>query len=279
MREDISFHDGKIVFFKESNFWDELLSRVTEKTGTIYIATYNFNFNQYPRSFYEKLAKLAEIGVDVRLLYANMTNTTNTNLEIEEIFENFVLCAQLESNHSKLFITEDFAFVGSANFSFGSNKNYESGVIFDNKEIVEEIAAYYRSVLLENSTFINIPQSGDPFVFLSKLLSATEELRKRELEEMYEEEIREIIPEFRFLDDLEKYFIELDYVAPPKYDWYTLVMQLYEKEQVHKDQFEEFQRYLDNAHEFLTHAILFIDEQYRTIGRLELLKKAKVIID
>jgi phosphatidylserine/phosphatidylglycerophosphate/cardiolipin synthase-like enzyme len=277
MREDITFHDGKVMFFKESNFWDELLSRVTRETGTIYIATYNFNFNQYPRSFYEKLVGLANVGVDVRLLYATMTNATSDNLEVEEVFKNFVLCAQLEANHSKLFITDDFAFVGSANFSFGSNRNYESGVIFENKEIVEKIAKYYRSVLLENSEFLNVPQSFDPFVFLRGLLSATEDLRERELEEMYEEEIREIIPELRYLEDLKKYFKELNYLAPPEYDWFKLVMQLYDKEQVHKVQFEEFKRFLDNAHEYLTHAISFIDEQYRTIGRLELLKKAKVI--
>ncbi|KGR89717.1 hypothetical protein CD30_15665 [Ureibacillus massiliensis 4400831 = CIP 108448 = CCUG 49529] len=277
MREDISFHDGKVVFFKESNFWDELLSRVTRKTGTIYIATYNFNFNQYPRSFYEKLAGLANVGVDVRLLYATMTNATSDNLEIEEVFKNFVLCAQLEANHSKLFITDDFAFVGSANFSFGSNRNYESGVIFKNKEIVEKIAKYYRSVLLENSEFINVPQSMDPFGFLSGLLSATEDLRKRELEELYEEKIREIIPELRFLDDLKKYFNELNYIVPPEYDWFKFYMQLYNEEQVYNVQFEEFKSYLDDAHDYLTHAISFINEQYRTIGRLELLKKAKVI--
>lgn len=277
MREEISFHEGKVVFFKESKFWDELLSKVTSKTGTIYIATYNFNFNQYPRSFYEKLAGLANVGVDVRLLYATMTNATSANLEIEEVFKNFVLCAQLEANHSKLFITDDFAFVGSANFSFGSNRNYESGVIFESKEIVEKIAKYYRSVLLDNSEFINVPQSMDPFGFLRGLLSAIEDLRKRELEEMYKEEIREIIPQLRFLDDLKKYFKELNYIAPPEYDWFKLYMQLYNEEQVHKVQFEEFKKYLDNAHEYLTHAISFIDEEYRTIGRLELLKKAKVI--
>jgi len=45
MREEIPFHEGKIVFFKESNFWDELLIRVSGDTDIIYIATYNFNFN------------------------------------------------------------------------------------------------------------------------------------------------------------------------------------------------------------------------------------------
>lgn len=153
------------IDFNDSNFWDELLTRVNRETGTLYIATYNFNFNQCPRSFYEKLAALANVGVDVRLLYASMTNAIEGNLEVEEVFKNFILCAQLESNHSKLFITDDFAFVGSANFSFGSNRNYESGVIFENKEIVEEIAEYYRSTLLENSKFTNVPDSFDPFVF------------------------------------------------------------------------------------------------------------------
>ncbi|MGZ0135381.1 phospholipase D-like domain-containing protein [Priestia megaterium] len=103
------------------------------------IATYNFNFRdkryKYERTFYKELSKLANLGVDIRLLYAKMTFFNDNRLEVEDIFKNFVLCAQLPTNHSKLFIADNFAYIGSANFSFGNTKNYESGVIFNNKDI------------------------------------------------------------------------------------------------------------------------------------------------
>ncbi|WP_396388728.1 hypothetical protein [Cytobacillus firmus] len=47
-------------------------------------------------------------------------------LETEEVFENFLLCALLLTNHSKIFIADDFTYIGSANFSY---ENYASGVI------------------------------------------------------------------------------------------------------------------------------------------------------
>lgn len=261
MLEEISFNDGKIVFFKESNFWQDLLSKVTNQTDTIYIATYNFNFNQYARSFYEKLANLANSGVDVRLVYSVMTNANGDNLEVEEIFKNFVLCAQLESNHSKLFITDDFAFIGSANFSFGSNNNYESGVIFENKEIIQQIAMYYRSVLLNESEFVNVPHSLDPFNFLPRLLSTTEALRGKNLAELYESKTRELIPEFRYLDDLKKYFIKLNYTVPPEYNWYKFYMQLHDEEFIYSYEFEEFKKYVEESHRYLTNALTFINGQ------------------
>lgn len=277
MREEIPFHEGKVVFFKESNFWDELLAKCTTKTETIYIATYNFNFNQYERSFYQKLAHLANLGVDVRLLYATMTSANSDILEVEEVFKNFVLCAELKTNHSKIFITDDFAFIGSANFSFGSNKNYECGVIFENKEIIEKIQMYYRGVLLQESEFTNIPQSFDPFSFLRMLLLIVEELANKTLEDLHIEDIRERIPELRFLDDVKKYLKELDYPEPPYFNWFSFYMLFYDREVVPEYLFTQFKSYLDDLHDYLSHSISFVDEQYKNIGRLELLKKVKAM--
>jgi hypothetical protein len=114
MKKEIPFQEGKVVFFKESNFWDDVLQKCNEETKAIYIATYNFNFNQYEKSFYRKLSHLANLGVRVNLLYAKMSYADEDELEVEEIFKNFVLCAKLTTNHSKFFITDDFAFIGSA---------------------------------------------------------------------------------------------------------------------------------------------------------------------
>jgi phosphatidylserine/phosphatidylglycerophosphate/cardiolipin synthase-like enzyme len=86
-----------------------------------------------------------------------MTFSADDKLEIEDIFQNFVLCAELPTNHSKLFIADYFAFIGSANFSFGSNNNYEGGVIFTDKKIISEFRKFYCEELLEKSEFTNVP--------------------------------------------------------------------------------------------------------------------------
>lgn len=164
MRKEIPFQEGKVIFFKESNFWNDLLERCKRETKAIYIATYNFNFrDKYERTFYKQLSNLANSGIDVNLLYSKMTFSDEDKLEIEDIFKNFVLCAELTTNHSKLFITDDFAFIGSANFSFGSNNNYESGVIFSDKEIISELRKFYCEELLEK---VNLQMSQSVSIHL-----------------------------------------------------------------------------------------------------------------
>ncbi|MDR4946508.1 phospholipase D-like domain-containing protein [Neobacillus cucumis] len=276
MKKEIPFQEGKVVFFKESDFWDELLQRCNKETKAIYIATYNFNFNQYEKSFYQKLSNLANLGVRVNLLYAKMTHADEDTLEVEEIFKNFVLCAKLTSNHSKLFIMDDFAFIGSANFSFGSNNNYECGVIFENREIISELRKFYCSELLEQSEFTNVPECFDPFEFLPGLLSMVEELIEIEsMDELYQK--KEAIPELRYLDDIEKYLGKTGYPVPIHFDWFTFYMHLDEEKYVPDIDFSEFKNYLHELFPYLIEVSDYINEQYKTIGRIQLLKQIQVI--
>jgi len=48
-----------VIFFKESDLWDDWLARCNKETKALYIATYNFNFNKYEKSFYQKFSHLA----------------------------------------------------------------------------------------------------------------------------------------------------------------------------------------------------------------------------
>lgn len=278
MKKEIPFQEGKVIFFKESNFWNALLERCNKETKAIYIATYNFNFrDKYERSFYKELSNLANLGIDVNLLYSKMTFSDEDKLEIEEIFKNFVLCAELKTNHSKIFIADDFAFIGSANFSFRSNNNYESGVIFTNKEIISEIRRFFTGELLEKSEFKNVPECFDPFDFLPMILSVVEELSEIERKEDLYGEIREAIPELRYLDIIEKYLEKLDYPVPVHFDWFQLYMQFYEEKPVPDITFRRFKSYLHELSSYLIVVKTFIDEQYESIGRIELLKRAGVI--
>ncbi|MFE4242558.1 phospholipase D-like domain-containing protein [Peribacillus butanolivorans] len=279
MFKEIPFQEGKVIFFKESNLWNDLLERCKKGTKSIYIATYNFNFkHKYERTFYRELSKLANSGVHVNLLYAKMNFSNEDKLEIEEIFENFVLCAELPTNHSKIFLADDFAYIGSANFSFGSNNNYESGVIFSNKEIISEIRRFFGEELLEKSEFKNVPDCFDPFEFLPRILNAVDELNKiKRKEDLYVGEIKHAIPELRYLDDIEKHLEDLGYPVPIHFDWWQLYEQLYEGKHVPDIIFRNFKSYLHILSPYLVDVITFISEQYESIGRIELLKRIRVI--
>lgn len=278
MKREIPFQEGKVVFFKETNFWDDLLGRCNEQTEAIFIATYNFNFNQYEKSFYQKLSHLANLGVKVNLLYAKMTYAKEDKLEVEEIFKNFVLCAKLTTNHSKLFITDDFAYIGSANFSFGSNNNYECGVIFEDKEIISDIRKIYLRELLDESEFTNVPHIVEPFSFLSRIQKAAEELCKvEEKNELYTFETQERIPELRYLDDLENYLNKLGYPIPNHFDWWYFYGQIHQKKQVTDINFSEFKKYLHELTLYLNSVVTHLEKQYKTIGKTELLKQLNII--
>lgn len=279
MKKEIPFQEGKVIFFKESNFWNDLLERCKRETKAIYIATYNFNFrDKYEKSFYKQLSNLANLGVDVNLLYSKMTYNDEDKLEIEEIFKSFVLCAELTTNHSKLFIADDFAFIGSANFSYGSNNNYESGVIFNDKEIISEIRKFYMEELLEKSEFTNVPEYFDPFDFLPGILKDVKELGKIERkEDLYIDKTKHSIPKLRFLDDLEKDLEKLGYPIPINFDWWHLYTQLYEGNHVPDIIFHNFKSYLHEISSFLVDVTTYINEQYESIGRIELLKRIRII--
>lgn len=276
MKEEIPFHEGKVIFFKESNFWEELLNRCSRNTKNIYIATYNFNFrHKYERTFYRKLSDLANMGVYVNLLYAKMTFSEEDTLEIEDIFKNFVLCAELPTNHSKLFITDDFAYIGSANFSFGSNNNYESGVIFTDEKVISGVRKFYREELLDKSEFTNIPECFDPLDFLPSIIKAVEEMRTIERkEELYKGNI----PQLRFLDDLEKSLENLGYPVPAHFNWWPLYLQIHEKKSLPDDlTFNNFKNYLNEIYVYLDVVLSYVEEQYGSIGRIGLMKRIGVI--
>jgi len=276
MLEEIPFEDGKIVFIKEANFWQDILERCKKESKSIDIATYNFNFNnKYEKSFYTKLSELADLGVEIRLLYALMTFSEEDKLDIEEVFKNFVLCAHLPENHSKIFITNDFAFIGSANFSFNSDKNYECGVIFTNKEIISKIRKVFGTRLLEVSKFKNVPQAYfSPFAMLPTVINAVEKLNGVEKKkDLYEYKLQETIPLLRYLDDMEKDLKKIDYTIPRDIDWVEFYVGIEGENSLSDKDFRNFQAYIHKLLLFLLTLKDYIQEQYNSIGKNEFIKK------
>ncbi|MDE5055223.1 phospholipase D-like domain-containing protein [Niallia taxi] len=277
MLKEIPFQEGKVIFFKEANFWNSMLERSREETKSIYIATYNFNFrDKYEKSFYRELSNLANLGIDVRILYAKMSFAKEDTLEIEEIFKKFVLCAELPTNHSKIFITDNFAYIGSANFSFGSNNNYECGVIFNDLKVISEIRRLYGRELLEPSEFKNVPEILDPFDILPMTLNVVKQLNKVvKKEEFYNSKIRELIPEIRYLDSIKEILKEIGYPIPIQFNWFEFYMDIYEEKNIPDSTIFEFKNYLLKIAEYLTELISYVNEQYQSLGRFEFLKKIK----
>ena len=88
----------------------------------------------------------------------NLSYDSNAK-ELKETLDNMKLPANFhiafsESNHAKIISTENIAYVGSANFTQGSMKNFEAGVIIRNKGIVKGI----------NSSFQELWGSSDKFI-------------------------------------------------------------------------------------------------------------------
>ncbi|MEK4601252.1 hypothetical protein MHI17_09405 [Bacillus sp. FSL L8-0098] len=61
------------------------------------------------------------------------------------------------------------------------------------------------------------------------------------------------------------------------FDWWKLFMLLDEKKQVPDIMFDNFKDYLHVLSQYLNNVIKYVNEQYENIGRIELLKRIKVI--
>lgn len=163
---------NKIVFFHDINFWDNLLTKVAQESSFLDIVTYNFKFqHQGENSFYNKLLSLAEQGIYIRLMYAPEASDDSN---FDEVFSNDILCVSVPHNHSKIFLTDKIAYIGSANFSFGSNFNYECGFLTENEEIIKKIQdeIINRGVWDISGLEINsIPDFFDPLSKCEKIIN------------------------------------------------------------------------------------------------------------
>ncbi|MEC2996088.1 hypothetical protein P9Y58_32330, partial [Bacillus cereus] len=151
-------------------------------------------------------------------------------------------------------------------------------VIFNNKEIVSKIRRLFMGEMLEQSEFTNVPTSFDPFYFLPRILNSVEELSKVEKKEsLYIASNIENIAQLRYLDSLENNLKELGFPIPIHFDWWQLLWELDEKKPIPDITFNNFKNYLYTLSQYLNTVIEYVKEQYESIGRLELLKRIKVI--
>lgn len=137
----------ELVIFKDDDFWDKVLPDSIEESQWVDILTYNFNFSaRYQETMYKKLEQLSEKGIDIRLLFGKMPKDEDEVKSLTRIFKLSIPVFFLERNHSKIFLSKNRCFIGSANFSFGSKSNYECGIILKEPEQIQKI----RKFVIEN---------------------------------------------------------------------------------------------------------------------------------
>ncbi|HDR6332495.1 TPA: phospholipase D-like domain-containing protein, partial [Bacillus thuringiensis] len=107
---------------------------------------------------------------------------------------------------------------------------------------------------------------------------SVEELSKVEKKEsLYIASNIENIAQLRYLDSLENNLKELGFPIPIHFDWWQLLWELDEKKPIPDITFNNFKNYLYTLSQYLNTVIEYVKEQYESIGRLELLKRIKVI--
>lgn len=106
----------------------EELSKLKEDTEIEFITNIPSRFEWYSTGEKgEYLRRTARININA---YINKLNPNNFNKIIP--FFNF-------NNHAKIIATENIAYIGSANFSNESSKNYETGVIIRDKLFIHKL--------------------------------------------------------------------------------------------------------------------------------------------
>lgn len=251
-------NSNTLLLFQNEDFWDVVLPKTFEDSPWIDIVTYNFNFNNYSQqSFYYRLKDLASKGVQIRLLFAK--ETFGESKLVEDVFRSFVLCAKLESNHSKIFLSDKIAYIGSANFSVGSNSNYECGIVIKNKEIIRKIRNTFLAELLEESKFIIIPTN--PFDPLTDINGLIENVRAMVLlisqssACLLQKENLELIPKLRYWDHIKYYLnksnINFSFDFEYEFDWEDFYFRCYESQSVDDKMFHDFCDFIPKFYEHL----------------------------
>ncbi|MEG0256085.1 phospholipase D-like domain-containing protein [Vagococcus sp.] len=239
--------DSKLLLYKNKDFWEDILPKTFEESSYIDVITYNFNFNNYSeKSFYFKLKDLASKGVKIRLLYAKETYMENEEILVEDVFKSFVLCAKLDNNHSKIFLSDKVAYIGSANFSVGSNNNYECGIIIKDIEVIEKIRKTFVTELIEASELISIPENPfDPLHIINDLIQTLETIApmlSHDRDAILIDQNLELIPELRnweFAQELlENSTINFEFEFDHVFDWLNFYCDCYENRSVIESEFQ-----------------------------------------
>jgi hypothetical protein len=130
----------KIVTFNISAENSRLLNEVGKLKDTTEVEVITNIPNRYATYYSDAARKRARKNITS---YTEQLNPENFDPMVSSYF-NF-------SNHSKIILTENIAYIGSANASDESDKNFEAGVIIKDKMIIREIIRTIIPMIKEDS--------------------------------------------------------------------------------------------------------------------------------
>ncbi|WP_290747893.1 hypothetical protein [Exiguobacterium sp. UBA3968] len=147
-----------IVTYNISKDDESLLEKINECPPDTEIKLYTNIPSRFDQYYYEWAKTRAKVQIDN---YKDKLDPENFNAKFQSMF--------VFDNHSKIIMTNNIAYVGSANYSSESANNFEAGVIFQDENMINQI----KSIIEEEIESVSEPYYAYnifPLIFLAREL-------------------------------------------------------------------------------------------------------------
>ena len=246
--EEIKYNDEiKFILFSNYGFWESTFSKTLLDSHWIDIITYNLNFlHKGGSSVYKQLKNLAELnGTEIRIIFNKSTWKDIDDKLFDDSFKNHIACFQSENNHAKLFLSKNLAYIGSANYSKGSNNNIESGVIITNSKMINQLRRNFFTTIASKSNLLYIPKIYNEFTFIDDILDSLEFIENQINRNQFlnNEDNYGRIAELRYLSNINKFSSKMNLKTfDSTYNWMIFMKKL-EDNNVAKEDMFNFRKY------------------------------------
>ncbi|MFY2158490.1 phospholipase D-like domain-containing protein [Cytobacillus firmus] len=252
-------------------------------TKRIFISTYIVDFTTPQEySYIHDLKNIADKGIPVTLVCCSAIG------QPDEDFKKLVACYELVTkttrngrkygNHSKMILMEGYqGYIGSANFTYGSHSNIESGIMIYNTELIESLIDkfFYKGLL--NSSHLrqlyNPPTLDIDYIYkINELASSLKKSVDRGYLLGTENEVLDKLKDLIKVNFNEINKKVLKYNANPfnvVFDISNIQTNLINNGRLEHDDFEDFDEYLMELLEWCEETENFIFIEYESKGALE----------
>ncbi|MDV3426963.1 MAG: hypothetical protein LIR50_07235 [Bacillota bacterium] len=271
MLEEVKYNDDiKLILLQKEEFWDTILPSGLEDSQWIDIATYNFDFkNIGDQTFYNKLKMLTNKGFEIRFVFSK---AEEDQIFIEPLMAKSIYIIQNEQNHTKIMLTENLGYIGSADFSFGNGDNYECGFLIMNKSLIKEIREKVFIKLL-NGNEISKPNPGLYNKVVNLFDTSTNILNN--FGKLKDEELKNLLYELRFYSEVAeeiKNTFNIDF-SVRNFDFSNFADKIdYSLLTISSEEFLDFHESLNELNESCKLAKKKIQSAYSTQGREKFLE-------
>lgn len=269
--EEIKYNDEiKFILFSNYNFWESTIAETILDSPWIDIITYNLNFlHKGKTSVYKKLKNIAETkGTSIRIVFNKSTFKKIDEKLFDESFKNLIPCFQSNNNHAKMFLSKNLAYIGSANYSLGSDKNIESGVLISNSKLIKKLRSKFVTTIASSSKLLYFPKIYNEFNFINRIIESLEVIEEHIVKNkiLENEDCYVKIADLRFISDINKFAIKMNFHPfNVEYDWETL-MENVEKKIVSTQEIYEYRKYALQVEFYLKTLKIDLINKFHTEG-------------